>query len=325
LVGDSVTLDARLVVAGRLDVHLGAEPGDVVAVVGPNGAGKTTLVHVLAGLQRAEGTALLDGRELLSLAPQHRRVGVVFQDQRLFPHLTALDNVAFGLRSRGVNRASARSAAGPWLDRLGVGELADRKPGQLSGGQAQRVAIARALVTEPALLLLDEPFTGLDVGVAATLRIELSRHLDEFAGVTVLVTHDALDALTLATSVAVLDDGVVVQFGTPVEVAARPRTEHVARLAGLNVIRDGDRLRAFSPAAVTVSLQAPTDSTRNRWEGVVQGAAPHGDAIRLQVKGERDLIADVTPAASRELALVPGQRVWLSVKETAVTTYDANA
>ena len=120
-----------------------------------------------------------------------------------------------------------------------------------------------------------------------------------------------------------LDAGRVAQFGTPGEVSARPRTEHVARLVGLNVIRDGDRLRAFSPAAVTVGLQAPSDSTRNRWQGVVRGAAPHGDAIRIQVSGERDLIADVTPAASRELALAPGQQVWLSVKETAVTTYDA--
>ena len=138
-----------------------------------------------------------------------------------------------------------------------------------------------------------------------------------------LVTHDALDALTLATSVAVLDAGRVAQYGPPADVSARPRTEHVARLVGLNVIREGDRLRAFSPAAVTVSLHPPADSTRNRWPGVVRGAAPHGDAIRLQVSGDRDLIADVTPAASRELALVPGQQVWLSVKETAVTTYDA--
>jgi molybdate transport system ATP-binding protein len=316
-------LDAHLAVPGRLDAELSAEAGDVVAVVGPNGAGKSTLVHALSGLVAAGGRATLAGDDLLARTPRERNVGVVFQDQRLFPHLSALDNVAFGLRSRGTSKVSARAAALGWLERLGIGDLADRRPAQLSGGQAQRVAIARALVTAPDLLLLDEPFTGLDVGVAATLRIELGHHLADFSGVTVLVTHDALDALTLATSVAVLDQGRVVQHGPPTEVAARPLTEHVARLVGLNVIREGDRLRAFPPAAVTVSLHAPDDSSRNRWQGVVRGAAPHGDAIRLQVSGERDLIADVTPAASRELSLVPGRPVWLSVKETAVTTYDA--
>lgn len=316
-------LDAALAVPGRLDVAFTAAARDVVAVVGPNGAGKSTLVHALSGLVPATGHALLDGVDLLARTPQDRSVGVVFQDQRLFPHLSALDNVAFGLRSRGAPRAEARAAAHEWLDRLDIADLAGRRPGRLSGGQAQRVAIARALVTHPGLLLLDEPFTGLDVGVAASLRIELGRHLGEYDGVTVLVTHDALDALTLATRVVVLDEGRVAQVGTPAEVAARPLTEHVARLVGLNVLREGDRLRAFSPAAVTVSLHAPDDSARNRWHGVVRGAAPHGDAIRLQVSGDHDLIADVTPAASRELGLAPGQHVWLAVKETAVTTYDA--
>lgn len=320
-----MTLDARLVVPGRIDVELSAAPGDVLALVGPNGAGKTTTVQALAGLEPATGHAVLAGRDLLTLAPPDRNVGVVFQDQRLFPHLSALDNVAFGLRARGTDKAAARAAARDWLNRLGVADLADTRPGRLSGGQAQRVAIARALVTEPDLLLLDEPFAGLDVGVAATLRIELAHHLAGFGGIALLVTHDALDALTLASSVVVLDQGRVVQVGTPEEVAARPRTEHVARLVGLNVIRDGDRLRAFPPAAVTVGRTAPTDSTRNRWEGVVRGAAPHGDAVRIQVSGEHDLIADVTPAASRELGLVPGRRVWLSVKETAVSTYDARS
>ncbi|MEZ0579587.1 ABC transporter ATP-binding protein [Nocardioides sp. MH1] len=316
-------LEAHLVVPGRLDASLTAQRGDVVAVVGPNGAGKSTLVHALSGLVAAGGHATLVGDDLLARTPRDRDVGVVFQDQRLFPHLSALDNVAFGLVARGTAKAAARSAARDWLERLGIADLAGRRPAKLSGGQAQRVAIARALVTAPDLLLLDEPFTGLDVGVAATLRIELGRHLADFRGITVLVTHDALDALTLATTVAVLDAGRVAQVGPPAEVAARPLTEHVARLVGLNVIREGDRLRAFSPAAVTVSVHAPDDSARNRWQGVVRGAAPHGDAIRLQVEGERPLIADVTPAASRELALAPGREVWLSVKETAVTTYDA--
>lgn len=319
-----MTLDAQLRVPGRLDLALTASAGEVVAVVGPNGAGKSTLVQALAGLVRATGHARLAGRDLLPLPPQDRDVGVVFQDQRLFPHLTALENVAFGPRARGAPREEARAAARAWLARLGVGDLAGRRPRRLSGGQAQRVAIARALATDPALLLLDEPFAGLDVGVAAALRIELARHLADFPGVTLLVTHDALDALTLATTVAVLDRGRLVQVGPPDEVAARPRSEHVARLVGLNVIREHDRFRAFPPSAVTVSLRPSDDSARHHWQGVVRSAAPHGDAVRLQVRGEQDLIADVTPAATRDLGLAPGRQVWLSVKETAITTYDAH-
>lgn len=321
-------LDLALRVPGRLDATLRAELGSVVAVIGPNGAGKSTLLRALAGLEPADGYARLAGRELTALSAAGRRVGLVFQDQLLFPHLSARDNVAFGPRSRGVDRRTAARTAQSWLDRLAVGELAERRPHALSGGQAQRVAIARALATEPDLLLMDEPFSGLDVGVAATLRVELRAHLAAYAGVTVLVTHDPLDALTLADTVLVLDGGRVAQTGTPREVAARPLTDHVARLVGLNVVREGDVLRAFRPSAVTVSPTEPAGSARHRWAGEVTHLAPHGDHVRLQVRVPAaagrtalDLIADVTTAAVADLDLVPGRPVWLSVKETAVDTY----
>ena len=321
------TLLAELRVADghdvRLDVRLRAEPGEVVAVIGPNGAGKTTLLRALAGFVEHDGSVTVGG-DSWSDPPRlirERSIGFVFQDQSLFPHLTALDNVAFGLRSRGVRRAEAEATARDWLRRFGIEELAGRRPRELSGGQAQRVAIARALAPGPSLLLLDEPFAGLDVAVASALRIELSRHLATYDGIALLVTHDALDALTLADTVLVLDGGTVAQQGTPHDVAARPRTDHVARLVGLNVIRDDDGFRSFSPSAVTVSLAQPEGSARHRWHGTVVSAAPHGDAVRLLVEAERELIADVTPAATAELGLVPGRDVWLSVKETAVSTY----
>jgi molybdate transport system ATP-binding protein len=319
-----VTLDVALRVPDRVEVAMAASPGEVVAVIGPNGAGKSSLLRALAGLVDADGEALLDGTDLLRLPVQDRSIGMVFQGQVLFPHLSARGNVAFGPRARGVPRPRAEEQAQTWLDRFGIGTLADRRPRQLSGGQAQRVAIARALVTEPRLLLLDEPFSGLDVGVATALRVELARHLAAYDGVALLVTHDAIDALTLADRVLVLDGGEVAQVGRPQEVAARPLTDHVARLVGLNVIREGDAFRSFSPSAVTVSLEQPAGSARHRWHGTVVSAAPHGDAVRLLVRGERELIADVTPAATVELGLAPGREVWLSVKATAVDAYDRN-
>jgi len=314
-------LDVDLRVPGRVVARFSLEPGEVLAVIGPNGAGKSSLVHALAGLVPAEGSAVADGTDLLSQSAREREVGLVFQQQLLFPHLTALANVAFGPRARGVSRADAEARGQEWLDRFGVSDLARRKPRELSGGQAQRVAIARALATQPKLLLLDEPLTGLDVKVAMALRIELGRHLASYDGVTLLITHHAIDALTVADRVLVLDNGTVAQIGTPEEVSQRPRTEHVARLVGLNVVRDGDTLVSFTPEAVAISLDEPVGSPRLRWQGRVEDVAPHGDAVRVLVRADPDLIADVTPAAATELDLTPGREVWLSVKETAVRRY----
>ena len=344
-------LDARVVVRRRdhtLDVALTARHGDVVAVIGPNGAGKSTLVRALAGIEPlTEGHVVVDGSSWEGpagrLEVRRRRVGVVFQDELLFPHLTALGNAAFGPRSRGLRRREAEAAALDWLARFGIEDLAGRRPAQLSGGQAQRVSIARALAGHPRLLLLDEPLSALDVGVAMALRLELARHLADFDGMTVLVTHDALDVMTLASRVVVLDGGRVAQEGTPAEVARRPRTEHVARLVGLNVLRgtstgtlvrlaDGSSLvtataahgevnACFTPAAVTLTLEEPTGSARNRWPGTVVSASPHGEAVRVHVDAVTGLLADVTPASAGALGLAPGRRVWATVKATEVQVY----
>jgi molybdate transport system ATP-binding protein len=316
-------LELDLTVPDRVRVRAVADAGQVIGLIGPNGAGKSTLLRAIAGLVPSRGELRVGDRSWSGLPVRERAVGMAFQDQLLFPHLTALDNVGFGPRTAGASRTDSRRTAQGWLDRFGVGELARRKPRQLSGGQVQRVAIARALATDPRVLLLDEPFAGLDVGVAATLRVELARHLSAYDGVTLLVTHDAIDALTLADVVWVLEAGELVQTGPPRDVAARPLTRHVARLVGLNVLVDGARFRSFSPSAVTVSPEEPAGSARHRWPGTVTSLVPHGDAVRLLVSGEHELLADVTPSAVAELELVPGRQVWLSVKETAVDTYDA--
>jgi len=340
-------------------VRLDAAPGDVVAVVGPNGSGKTTLLRAIAGLVPLTEGGVRVGDETWEVAGTpggqrlrvpERRVGMVFQQLLLFPHLDARHNVAYGLRMRGVPRRLARDRAQEWLDRVGVGELGERRPGQLSGGQAQRVAIARALAPDPRLLLLDEPLAALDVGVAMQLRVELAHHLAAYAGTTLLVTHDALDALTVANRVVVLDDGTVVQEGTPAEVARRPRSAHVARLVGLNVwvgnavgdevrLQDGSVLVStvpttgpvhvsFPPSAVTLSLPDPDprvgsrdSSARNRWRGRVLSLAPQGLVVRVHVDVAGGLLADVTAESAGRLGLVPGREVVASVKATEVSVY----
>jgi molybdate transport system ATP-binding protein len=268
---------------------------------------------------------------------------MVFQDHLLFPHLTVTDNVAFGLRTRGVGKGPARAAAAGWLDRVGLGGLGDRRPGQLSGGQAQRAALARALVGQPRVLLLDEPLSALDARTRLTVRAELRRHLADFAGSTVLVTHDPVDAMALADRVVVVEDGRVVQEGAPAEVSRHPRTDYVARLVGLALLPgtgEGRSVRlehgavvavaddaagpvfaAVRPESVALYLERPAGSPRNVWPATLVGATPHGATVRCELTGEVPLIADVTATAFAELGLVPGARVWATVKASEVAVY----
>ncbi|WP_353826451.1 ABC transporter ATP-binding protein [Agromyces sp. SYSU T0242] len=214
----------------RVAAAFEVRPGHPLAIIGPNGAGKSTLLGAIAGIVPIEaGRVRIGDRELGTLPPERRRVGVVFQDHLLFPHLSVRDNVAFAARMRGSRRA-ARAAAEPWLDRYGLVELADRLPGQLSGGQAQRAALARALAAEPDVLLLDEPMSALDVEVRHDMRVELARHVREFGGATVVVTHSPADAAALADHVLVLEAGTVTQRGTLADLATDPATPYVRRM-----------------------------------------------------------------------------------------------
>lgn len=344
-------LDAHLVVdrgSFRLDVTLTAAPGDVVALLGPNGAGKTTALRALAGLvPLTHGHLRLDGAELDRTPPESRPVGVVFQDYLLFPHLSALDNVAFGPRCRGAGKAAARAEATVWLERMGLTAHASAKPRRLSGGQAQRVALARALATHPRLLLLDEPLAALDARTRLDVRAQLRHHLAEFEAVAVLVTHDPLDAMVLADRLVVVEDGRVVQEGTPADIARRPRTDYIAHLVGLNLYRgdaDGHTVRvdgggsevtttedltgpvfvAFPPSAVTLHRDRPTGSSaRNLWRCHVAGLETHGDQIRAALTGELPLAADLTTIAAAELDLHTGAEVWATVKAAQTHAYPA--
>ncbi|WP_138760550.1 ABC transporter ATP-binding protein [Modestobacter altitudinis] len=346
-----MTLDAHVVVQrGSLgvDVEFWVGDGEVLAVLGPNGAGKSTVLRVLAGLLPPDAGRVAVGQDVWDSADRHvpphqRSLGMVFQDHLLFPHLSITENVAFGLRSRGMRRAPARAAAAPWLDRVGLTGLGDRRPGELSGGQAQRAALARALVGDPRVLLLDEPLSALDARTRLAVRAELHRHLRDYAGSAVLVTHDPIDAMALADRVVVVEDGRVVQAGTPAEVARRPRTDYVARLVGLvllpgtgtgaQVALDGGGVVAVAEAAagpvfvavrpesVALYLQRPAGSPRNVWPLRLVAATPHGSVVRCDLAGEVPLTADVTATSFAELGLAPGAEVWASVKASEIAVY----
>ena len=335
-----------------LMVSLVAEPGQVLALLGPNGAGKSTLLSAVAGLTPVSAGRITLAGQLLDDADQGtfveasgRPIGFVFQNYRLFPHMSVADNVAFSPRARGQGKQAARAAASYWLDRLGLTELADRKPGQLSGGQAQRVALARALAGQPSLLLLDEPLSALDAGTRLDVQAELKRHLADFSGPCLLVTHDPIEALVLADQVVVLEQGHVVQQGTPALIARQPGTDYVAKLVGLNlyagradgsavalaaggtfVIPDrgqhGDVLVAVRPSAIVVSTEPPrSSSARNTWQAKITGLTLLANRVRLDLDGPPHALVDVTPAAVTDLSLDPGSQVWLSVKATDLEVY----
>ena len=339
---------------GALDlaVTLAVPAGRTVAVLGPNGAGKTTLLRALAGLvPLSSGRVVLDGDVLddpdgcRHVPAERRPVGFVFQDHLLFPHLDVAENVAFGLRARGVGRTAARARAEAWLERVGLAGRGADPPAALSGGEAQRVALARALAFEPRLLLLDEPTAALDAGIRPAIRRDLRRHLAGHEGSRLLVTHDPLEALALADRLVVLEGGRVVQEGTGDDITRRPRSRYVADLVGVNLLRGrasgdhvdldgggavavpgaghGDVLAVVHPRAVSLHQERPSGTPRNVWAGTVAGIDHEGERVRVVVAGEVDLVAEVTAAAAHELGLAEGAPVWAAVKATEVAVYPA--
>jgi molybdate transport system ATP-binding protein len=336
----------------NLEVELEVGTGELVVLLGPNGAGKTTLLRALAGLLALDrGRVVLDGAVLEDTrthtwVPTERRpIGFVFQDYLLFPHLSALENVAFGLRARGLGRAEARRRAAAWLDRVGLAAHAGARPRALSGGQAQRVALARAMVAEPRLLLLDEPLAALDAATRTEVRRDLRRQLAAFDGTRLLVTHDPLEAMALADRLVVVEGGRVTQTGSPTQVSQRPRSRYVAELVGVNLYRGradgaavelagggrliaagdhrGEVFAAVHPRAVALHRRLPEGTPRNVLAGTADTLDVVGDRVRVRVAGRVPIVAEVTPAAVGELHLADGGPVWASVKATEVTVYPA--
>lgn len=346
---------AARVTARGFDADVAFAAGRTTAVVGPNGAGKSTLIRLISGQVRPDaGRVEIDGLVASDAATHvraHRRtIALLEQRPLLFPHLSVLDNVAFGVRARGAARASARARALAELDAVGAAGFAPRRPEALSGGEAQRVALARALATDPSVVLLDEPFSALDVGTGAAIRQVLARRLAESAATVVLVTHDPLDVWALADDVVALEAGRVAAAGDVDTLLGRPRTGFLAQLSGVNLLHgmaEGDGVRAgtehvtglwdtarpahegrralatFAPASVALFRDEPHGSPRNTWPVTVTGLEPRGATVRvlLVLADGQPLAADLTAQGAAALGVEPGGGLVAQVKATQVSLY----
>lgn len=348
-------LDARIRLSRPwldLDLSIEVPPGKTAVLLGPNGAGKTTALMVIAGhIPLDHGRIMLGDRVLddpdagVFVPPEDRGIGVVFQDRLLFPTMSVADNIAFGPRSGGIGHRLARAAAIEWLDRLELPDVAERRPADLSGGEAQRVALARALNTTPEMLLLDEPFADLDATSRRQMRRMTSAYLEEFSGPRVVVTHDPLEATLLGDEVFVMEEGRLTQRGDASALRLRPATRYVADLVGTNLLRgmaQGDRVVVdghvfhvadggvmgpvsliIHPRAVGLHVGPPAGSARNSWQTRVMVIEDLGERVRLEVGDPLPLTAEVTPAAIADLGLAPGSSVWVSIKATEITISEA--
>ena len=345
--------------AFELDGALEVPAGGVLVLVGESGAGKTSLLRVLAGLDGVDagriavgGATWLDTAHRIELPPERRQVGWVGQDPALFPHLAAVENVAFGLRAAGASAARARDRALALMEELGIVSLAGRRPRELSGGERQRVALARALVLEPELLLLDEPFSALDPGTRRGMRALLKAALAGRRAATICVTHSPLEALALGERIAVMEQGRIVQEGTADDLLRRPRSSVVAEFLGLNFFRgsiaarhgdglvdirtadglvtavdpggDAEVFVAVSPREIVLSLERPAGSARNVFEARIAEIAPEppaGERVRVALASAPPLVAEVSRSAVAELRLAPGGTVYAAFKATGVVPY----
>jgi ABC-type Fe3+/spermidine/putrescine transport system ATPase subunit len=301
-------------VAAVAGVDLAVQPGEFLSLLGPSGCGKTTTLRLIAGFERPdEGEIRIGGADVSRLPPYKRDVNTVFQSYALFPHLSVLDNVAYGLKQRRLGRRERRQRALEMLDLVRLAGLEKRKPRQLSGGQQQRVALARALVMNPQVLLLDEPLGALDLKVRKELQIELKRIQEEVGITFVYVTHDQEEALAMSDRVAVMNHGRIEQLGPPREIYDRPATKFVAGFIGdTNFVRKSGREVAIRPERVQVSHDG------DGLEGVVATTMVIGPAVQCVVRledGQEVLVREQRSGEGGVETLAEGARVVVSWAE----------
>ena len=355
---------SRLSLRARVDQRdaefdLTLDDGDVLAVLGPNGAGKSTFLSLIAGLLRPDDGRIVLGDAVVTdtnagvfVPPHARGVAMLAQQALLFPHMSVVANVAYAPRCKGRSRSDARAIAQRWLQAVDAEHLAERRPAQLSGGQAQRVAVARALAAEPQVLLLDEPMSALDVSAAPAVRGLLRSILRDERRTAVIVTHDLLDALAVANKVIIVERGRIVESGPVRDVLTSPRSEFAARIAGVNLISgiviepgvirtswgatvsgvggaevNTAAVALFQPTAVSVHLDPPHASPRNVIPATIAEMDINGNTVRIrsadQPDGSTGLAADITAAAATDLDLEPGQDVFFVVKAQEVNLHPA--
>ena len=338
-------LDARVILnrdSLTLDVELQLQHGEVIAVLGPNGAGKTSLLHALLGwLELESGWIMVNGEVIDSpdtdsyVPPQHRPFGMVFQDGLLFPHMSVEKNILFG--------AGKDFNLKPLAESLQVSELLAKFPSELSAGERQRAAIARSLAARPKVLFLDEPFSALDIQGKRRGRSLLKEALAIEVSGCLMVTHDLVDAFTLADRVMIIEGGKLTQFDVPDRIRSRPGSEWIADLVGWNYYEgigegsvvtlphgttiftaqddlDGPTSISINPASVSIFKSQPSGSPRNTWLSSIQNIEILGGRARVSLVGEIDICADITTVAANELRQSISSEVWVSVKATEVDT-----
>ncbi|MGV1831923.1 MULTISPECIES: ABC transporter ATP-binding protein [Agrobacterium] len=337
----SKSYDDKKLVLNKLNIT--AAPGEIVSLLGPSGCGKSTALRIVAGLVGAtSGRVMLAGKEVTSLPTYKRNIGLVFQNYALFPHMTVLDNVAFGLEMRNVNRKEARSRAGEILEMVRLGSLGQRRPRQLSGGQQQRVALARALVIHPDLLLLDEPLSNLDAKLREQMQDEIRDLQQRLGTTTIFVTHDQSEAMAISDHVAIMNEGVIVQYGRPTEIYENPASSFVANFIGrVNSIdgisnADGDASQQIKtdtglsiklakpslkgpvqflirPSSIEVlPSSTPSEAGRNRVPASVRKVTYAGDIVSVACDTQGiAMTAEVPGSSSAWRSLEPGQQVTL--------------
>jgi iron(III) transport system ATP-binding protein len=330
------------------DITLMVQPGEFFALLGPSGSGKSTLLRLIAGFnQQQSGTLLIGGRDVTGTPPWKRNVGMVFQNYALWPHMTVAQNVAFGLEERRLSRDDVRRRTLAALELVGLSGYEARRPNQLSGGQQQRVALARTLAVEPQVLLLDEPLSNLDAKLRVQMRRELIRLHRRLGVTTIFVTHDQEEAMTICDRIAVLDQGVIQQIGTPVELFDRPVNRFVAQFVGSvnlyeGAIRPAGRGFVFASPALgelplpaslanaelahvelafrphAVAFGAPAGGDQVEMQGVIDSGEFLGEFMRYEVRVGQALVIADHPHARGSEPLAIGTPVRLAVQAREV-------